>query len=191
MREHLVPGQAAARPRALRVARRDEHRRPRRVARRAADRRRLVRDYADVYHLTAEQLANADEHVRARGARRSSGGSVRRTRRRSSNRSRAAGPTSSGAVIYGLGIRHIGERGAQVLARAFGSMDALDAASLEQLQATNEIGPVLAESARSWLDEPRNRELVSTASRGRCPHGGARIRTRERRTGAVDRQEPT
>ena len=58
-------------------------------------------------------------------------------------------------LIYGLGIRHIGERGAQVLARAFGSIDALVNASLEQLQATHEIGPVLAESLRSWLDEPR------------------------------------
>ena len=64
-------------------------------------------------------------------------------------------------MIYGLGIRHIGERGAQVLARAFGSMEALETASLEALQATSEIGPVLAASARSWLDEPRNRELVS------------------------------
>jgi DNA ligase (NAD+) len=65
-------------------------------------------------------------------------------------------------VIYGLGIRHIGERGAQVLARAFGSMEALETASLEALQATSEIGPVLAASARSWLDEPRNRELVAS-----------------------------
>jgi DNA ligase (NAD+) len=63
-------------------------------------------------------------------------------------------------VIYGLGIRHIGERAAQVVARAFGSMDALCAATIEQLQQTPEIGPVLAASLRSWLDEPRNRELV-------------------------------
>jgi DNA ligase (NAD+) len=47
-----------------------------------------------------------------------------------------------------------------VLARAFGSVDALVAASLEQLQATHEIGPVLAESLRSWLDEPRNQALL-------------------------------
>jgi DNA ligase (NAD+) len=63
-------------------------------------------------------------------------------------------------LIYGLGIRHIGERGAQVLARAFGSIDTLVGASLEQLQSTNEIGPVLAASLREWLDEPRNRELL-------------------------------
>ena len=63
-------------------------------------------------------------------------------------------------VIYGLGIRHIGERAAQVLARAFGSIDALQAATAEQLQQTHEIGPVLAASLRIWLDEPHNRELI-------------------------------
>ena len=54
----------------------------------------------------------------------------------------------------------MGERAAQVLARAFGSMDALVGATIEQLQETPEIGPVLAESVRSWLDEPRNRQLI-------------------------------
>ena len=63
-------------------------------------------------------------------------------------------------LLYGLGIRHIGERAAQVLADAFGSIDALAAASIEQLQATPEIGPVLAESVRSWFDEPRNQRLL-------------------------------
>jgi DNA ligase (NAD+) len=63
-------------------------------------------------------------------------------------------------LIYGLGIRHVGERASQVLARGFGSMDALCAATVEQLQQTSEIGPVLAESVRSWFDEPRNRQLI-------------------------------
>ena len=63
-------------------------------------------------------------------------------------------------LIYGLGIRHIGERAAQVLAEAFGSVAALTAASVEQLQATPEIGPVLAEAVRSWFDEPRNQRLL-------------------------------
>ena len=63
-------------------------------------------------------------------------------------------------LIYGLGIRHVGERAAQVLAEAFGSMDALSAATAEQLQQTREIGPVLAASVRTWFDEPRNRQLV-------------------------------
>ena len=62
--------------------------------------------------------------------------------------------TVSGSVTSGSAVRRFWRD-------AFGSMEALEAASLEALQATNEIGPVLAASARSWLDEPRNRELVS------------------------------
>ena len=75
-------------------------------------------------------------------------------------------------LIYGLGIRHVGERASQVLARAFGSMDALCAATTEQLQETSEIGPVLAESVRSWLDEPRNRQLHRPPAGGWRDHGG-------------------
>ena len=63
-------------------------------------------------------------------------------------------------LIYGLGIRHVGERGAQALAGAFGSMDALLAASREQLQAVPDIGPVVAAAVREYLDQPQNRSLV-------------------------------
>ena len=63
-------------------------------------------------------------------------------------------------LLYGLGIRHVGERGAQVLADHFGSIDAITAASLDDLQQVREIGPVLAASVRSWFDEPANRDLI-------------------------------
>ena len=63
-------------------------------------------------------------------------------------------------VIYGLGIRMVGERTAQFLAEHFGSMDDLMNASLEQLEEVNEVGPRIAESIREFFDEPRNRELV-------------------------------
>jgi DNA ligase (NAD+) len=63
-------------------------------------------------------------------------------------------------LIFGLGIRHVGERAAQVLADTFGSMDALQAATVDQLQSTPEIGPVVAASLRSWLDEPRHQQLL-------------------------------
>lgn len=64
-------------------------------------------------------------------------------------------------LLNGLGIRHVGERGAEVLADAFGSVDALLAASNETLTAVHEVGPVMAESVRSWLDEPLNQALLS------------------------------
>jgi DNA ligase (NAD+) len=107
----------------------------------------LVRDYADVYALTPEKLEQLERMGKKSAAKlmlqieKSRGNELWR-------------------LIYGLGIRHVGERASQVLARAFGSMDALCAANVEGLQQTAEIGPVLAESVRSWFDEPRNRQLI-------------------------------
>ena len=63
-------------------------------------------------------------------------------------------------LLYGLGIRHVGERGAQVLADHFGSIDDIEQASLDELQQVREIGPVLAASVRSWFDAPANRALI-------------------------------
>ncbi|MDR3749480.1 MAG: NAD-dependent DNA ligase LigA [Acidobacteriota bacterium] len=63
-------------------------------------------------------------------------------------------------VIYGLGIRMVGERTAQFLAEHFGSMGALMKASEEELQEVNEIGPRVSESIREFFDEPKNVALV-------------------------------
>jgi DNA ligase (NAD+) len=63
-------------------------------------------------------------------------------------------------VIYGLGIRFVGERTAQFLAEAFGSMDALMAASEAELQQVNEIGPRVSAAIREFFDEPKNVALV-------------------------------
>ena len=63
-------------------------------------------------------------------------------------------------VIYGLGIRFVGERTAQFLAEAFGSMDALMKASEEELQEVNEIGPRVSAGVREFFEEPKNVALV-------------------------------
>src|SRR5579859_2998997 len=63
-------------------------------------------------------------------------------------------------VIYGLGIRMVGERTAQFLAEHFGSMEALAAASVEELQSVNEVGPKIAESIVEFFSNPANRKLV-------------------------------
>jgi DNA ligase (NAD+) len=120
----------------------------------------LVRDYADLYSLTTEQLAALTST-----SERGDGKTIER-RVGSKNAAKVVEQIARSRtndfwrVIYALGIRHIGERGAQVLARAFGSMAALESASREAIQRTHEIGPVLAESVRTWLDEPRNRTLI-------------------------------
>ena len=121
---------------------------------------RLVTDYADIYSLSVETLAGlVSTSVRSDGKaiERRFGDKNAAKVVAQIDRSRS---NELWRVIYGLGIRHVGERAAQVLANAFGSMDALVVATTEQLQQTHEIGPVLAESVRSWLDEPRNRALV-------------------------------
>ncbi len=107
----------------------------------------LVKSLADVYHLTAEALEGLERMGKKSAAKlmaeieKSKGNDVWR-------------------LLYGLGIRHVGERGAQVLADHFGSIADIQAASLEELQQVREIGPVLAAAVRAWFDEPRNRELV-------------------------------
>ncbi len=63
-------------------------------------------------------------------------------------------------VLFGLGIRFVGERTAQLLAEEFGSMDALMAASADELERVNEVGPRVAAAIREFFDEARNVELV-------------------------------
>jgi DNA ligase (NAD+) len=65
-----------------------------------------------------------------------------------------------GRVLYGLGIRHVGERVAQALATAFGSIDGLLASTVEGMQWVRDIGPVAASSVRRYLDEPHNVALL-------------------------------
>jgi DNA ligase (NAD+) len=63
-------------------------------------------------------------------------------------------------VIYGLGIRMVGERTAQFLAEHFGSMEALVHASVEELQDVGEVGPKIAESIAEFFSNPANQKLV-------------------------------
>jgi DNA ligase (NAD+) len=63
-------------------------------------------------------------------------------------------------VIYGLGIRMVGERTAQFLAEHFGSMEALESAGAEELQDVNEVGPRIAESIEEFFSIAANRKLV-------------------------------
>ena len=63
-------------------------------------------------------------------------------------------------VIYGLGIRMVGERTAQFLAEHFGSMEEIENASVEELQSVDEVGPKIAESLEEFFSNAANRKLV-------------------------------
>jgi DNA ligase (NAD+) len=62
--------------------------------------------------------------------------------------------------IYGLGIRHVGEATAKELAKHFGSIDALMDASVDQLLQVSDIGPIVAQSIRTFFEQAHNREVV-------------------------------
>jgi DNA ligase (NAD+) len=64
-------------------------------------------------------------------------------------------------VIYGLGIRFVGERTAQFLAEHFGSLDAIMNASTEELEEVNEVGPRIAESIVEFFADEHNKRLVA------------------------------
>ncbi|MGD0667068.1 MAG: NAD-dependent DNA ligase LigA [Bryobacteraceae bacterium] len=109
--------------------------------------RGLVKSVADLYHLTADQLLSLE-----RMGEKSAANLLANIERSKLN------PLPR--VITALGIRFVGERTAMLLAEALGSLDALAAASAEQLQSVEEVGSKVAESIVQYFREPRNRELV-------------------------------
>jgi DNA ligase (NAD+) len=121
----------------------------------------LVRDFADLYALDAAQLENLVVTPKAPRSDRAVPrklGKVGRNVKEQIDRSRQ---NDLARLIYGLGIRHVGEKVAATLSRHFRTMDAIMDATAELLQTAPEIGPVVAESVRSFAQEPHNRELVA------------------------------
>ena len=107
----------------------------------------LVNDGADIYRLTVEQVAGLE-----RFAAKSAEALIAATARSKSQ------PLSR--LLYALGIRHVGGESAKLLARAFGRMDALAAASVEDLEALHGVGHTMAEAVRAWFDDPIARDLL-------------------------------
>ncbi len=68
--------------------------------------------------------------------------------------------TTFARFLYGLGIRHVGETTAKDLAKHFGNIDRLMAASIDQLLAVNDVGPIVALSVRTFFDQAHNVEVV-------------------------------
>ncbi len=124
----------------------------------------LVRDFADLYHLDLPRLASLELKPARPGEKGRRVGEKVATRLLAQiENSKQAGLSR---LIFALGIRHIGERGAQALARAFKTMDALLAAASRQdgapdaLERVNDVGPVVAESVRQHFDEAVNRMVI-------------------------------
>jgi DNA ligase (NAD+) len=83
-------------------------------------------------------------------------------------------------VLFALGIPHVGERAAKLLAKRFGSIQALAAAEPKTTEEVDGIGPVIAAAVSEWFAEPRHQSLVSRlAERGIDPREEINIASRE------------
>lgn len=108
----------------------------------------LVHSPADLYTLTTSQLASLD-----RFAEKSAENLVLAIR--------ASCAVRLDRLIYGLGIRNVGEQTAKDLARYFGSLEALMQADLEALMQVPDVGPVVADSIVAFFAEAHNREVIT------------------------------
>ena len=108
--------------------------------------KKMVRDVADLYRLTPEDVAALE-----RKAEKSAANLIAQIE--------ASKARDLPHLVYGLGIRHVGERTAALLARRFGSLDRLAEATVEQLDDIHEIGLTVAQSVRDWFDDGGNRDL--------------------------------
>lgn len=106
-----------------------------------------VHTIADIYTLNAEAVAKL-EHMGEKSAAKLLS-QIEASRQRGLDR-----------VILSLGIRHVGERTARLLAEHYGSMDALMMAGAEELQTLEEIGPKIAMAIQDFFSENANRELI-------------------------------
>ncbi len=109
---------------------------------------RLIADPADIYFLTKEQLVALD-----RQAEKSAGNLIDAI-------TKSKNPALD-KFIYALGIRHVGERNAKILADHFGSLETLMKAQREDLTVINEIGPEIAASIVGFFHEHKNIDVMN------------------------------
>jgi DNA ligase (NAD+) len=109
--------------------------------------RGLVKNVADLYRLTKDDLLEL-ERMGEKSAENVLG-EIEASKKLPLER-----------VLYGLGIRMVGERTAQFLGEHFGSLDAIMEANVEELEEVNEVGPRIAESIVEFFGDEHNRKLV-------------------------------
>ena len=112
----------------------------------------LVKDVADIYALTRDQLLTLEGFADKKADKllAAIAGSKQQPFER---------------VLTGLGIRYVGNVVARILVDAFGSMEALQQASLDELQTVEGVGPRIAESIVEWFKRPANQALIDKLRR--------------------------
>ena len=108
----------------------------------------LVHDVGDLFELTVDQLLRLEGFAEKAATQLVEAISASRRQ-----------PLST--LVFALGIRHVGSTVAQLLARRFGTMDALQRASAAEMAAVEGIGPTIAEAVVSFFAQPNNRQLIA------------------------------
>lgn len=116
--------------------------------------KRIIRDFADIYSLTQEQLLKLDLFAKKKAE--SLLVAIERSKRKPLSR-----------LLYGLGIRHVGEKAAFVLANKFNSMDKLSQARHDQLTNIPEVGPIMAQALLNFFRSSQARRLIEKLKRAR------------------------
>ena len=114
----------------------------------------LVRNVADIFSLSAEQLGALDDfRVKAGGLSKTAENLLAGIEKSKSR------PLAN--LLFALGIRHVGFETARLLASQFGSLERLLAATEEEMQAIDGVGPVVAASISEWTARPANAETIA------------------------------
>ena len=129
---------------------------------------KLVKDVGDLYSLTLDQVISLP-----RMAKKSATNLL--------DQIEASKSRDLSNLIYALGIRHVGERTAGILAKHTGSLENLSKASAEELDDIPEIGLTVAQSVRDWFDDKGNRQLCD-----RLRAAGVRTELEKAREGTAD-----
>jgi len=108
---------------------------------------KLLTELASIYELDPARLAALDRYGEKSAANLAA--QIERSKRAGLSR-----------LLFGLGIRHVGEKAAKILARRFRTMEALSKATIEELTSVPEIGPNTAGTLRDWFGNEANRDLL-------------------------------
>lgn len=109
--------------------------------------RKMLKDYGDIYYLRHSELAGLE-----RMADKSASNLIEAIKRSKNN--------SLNRLVYGLGIRHVGVRSAWILSTRFRSLDKIASVGVEELEAINEIGPVMARSIYNFFRTKENKNVI-------------------------------
>lgn len=121
----------------------------------------LIKTPGDLYHLEAEPVSKLE-----RMGKKSAENLLAAIQRSKEN--------DLSKLLFGFGIRQVGQKAAKILAVRFGSMQALQAATVEELTAVNDIGEITARSLADWLSSLQSRHLIQTLA-----EAGVNMQSRE------------